>query len=36
MYGDCLQKVYAGRMWTGVGIIHVMLNGFFRVGYISI
>jgi hypothetical protein len=28
MYMDYPQEAYAGRTWTGVGSVHVMLIGF--------
>jgi hypothetical protein len=36
MYGDCPQEAYAGRMWTGVESIRVMLVGFSPAGCTSI
>jgi hypothetical protein len=35
-YRDRLQEVYVGRMWTGVGSVHVVLVGFSPAGCISI
>jgi hypothetical protein len=34
--GGCPQETYAGRTWTGVGSIRVMLIGFSLAGCISI
>jgi hypothetical protein len=31
-YGNRLQEVYAGRTWTGVGSVHVVLVGFSPAG----
>jgi hypothetical protein len=36
MYVNCSQEVYAGRMWTGVGSVHIVLIGFFPTEYLSI
>jgi hypothetical protein len=35
-YGDCPQKAYAGRTWTGVGSVHGVLVGFSPAGCTSI
>jgi hypothetical protein len=35
-YGDHPQEAYAGRTWTDVGSIHVVLVGFSPVGCTSI
>jgi hypothetical protein len=35
-YGDRPQEAYAGRMWTGMGSVHVVLVRFSLVGCTSI
>jgi hypothetical protein len=35
-YGDCPQKAYVGRAWTGVGSVRDVLVGFSPAGCTSI